>query len=273
MLVIYLTGGYPSRYRTIQALKVLHEEKVSLVELGVPFSDPLADGPTIQNASFQALENGINLDSIFEMVEEARVEVGAENLAAADYGLNNIILFTYFNPVFAYGIERLAEKCQEHGIKGLLVPDLPLEEADRLKDILDSYGLTLTLLVAITSSKERVHKIAKVSEPFIYLVSRIGITGSKSDIADLDNARDDTYQENLLIEKINEIREAAPKKPIGIGFGIDSPEKVQDCYDRGIEMAIIGSKAIKVLEQDGSDDLNQFREFLQSVSVKSLSSH
>jgi tryptophan synthase alpha chain len=262
MLGIFITAAYPSEDACIQALKILHEEKVSLIELGIPFSDPLADGPIIQNASFKALANGINIDKVFELVAKARSEVGSVN--SDHYGLNNIIFFTYYNPVYVYGIEKLAQKCSEYGIKGLLIPDLPVEEAETVSKVLKSYGLTLTLLVAITSSEQRIKKIVEVSEPFIYLVSRIGITGSDSDISKWQGTN------TILKQKIAEIRKYAPNKPIGLGFGIDDAAKVHDTLDLGVEIAIIGTKAIRVLEEDQSHDLAVFRDFIRSVNTSKI---
>jgi tryptophan synthase alpha chain len=278
MLGIFVTAAYPSEDACIKALKILHEEKVSLIELGIPFSDPLADGPVIQNASFKALENGINIDKVFELVAQARSKAGLvakfsplasghlediqpAQLDSSNYGLNNIIFFTYYNPVYVYGIEKLAQKCSEYGIKGLLIPDLPVEEAETVSKVLKSYGLTLTLLVAITSSEQRIKKIVELSEPFIYLVSRIGITGSDSDITKWQGTN------AVLKQKIAEIRKYAPDKPIGLGFGIDSAAKVQDTLDLGVEIAIIGTKAIRVLEEDRSHDLTVFRHFIRSVNA------
>ena len=262
MLGIFVTAAYPSEDACIKALKILHEEKVSLIELGIPFSDPLADGPIIQNASFKALANGINIDKVFELVAQARSEVGSVN--SSNYGLNNIIFFTYYNPVYVYGIKKLAQKCSEYGIKGLLIPDLPVEEAETVSKVLKSHGLTLTLLVAITSSEQRIKKIVELSEPFIYLVSRIGITGSDSDITKWQGAN------TILKQKIAEIRKYAPNKPIGLGFGIDSAAKVRDTLDLGVEIAIIGTKAIRVLEEDQSHDLAVFRDFIQSVNISKI---
>jgi tryptophan synthase alpha chain len=278
MLGIFVTAAYPSEDACIKALKILHEEKVSLIELGIPFSDPLADGPIIQNASFKALANGINIDKVFELVAQARSEAGLvakfsplvsdhlediqpAQLDSSNYGLNNIIFFTYYNPVYVYGIEKLAQKCSEYGIKGLLIPDLPVEEAETVSKILKSYGLTLTLLVAITSSEQRIKKIVELSEPFIYLVSRIGITGSDNDISKW-------YETTAILkQKIAEIHKYAPDKPIGLGFGIDDAAKVQDALNLGVEIAIIGTKAIRVLEEDQSHDFEVFRDFIRSVNI------
>ncbi|MFM7458253.1 MAG: tryptophan synthase subunit alpha [bacterium] len=281
MLGIFITAAYPSEDACIKALKILHEEKVSLIEFGIPFSDPLADGPIIQNASFKALANGINIDKVFDLVAQARSEAGldvkffdnepqkGENSEVkintqSHYGLSNIIFFTYYNPVYVYGIEKLAQKCSKYGIKGLLIPDLPVEEAETVSKILKNHGLTLTLLVAITSSEQRIKKIVELSEPFIYLVSRIGITGSDSDTSKWQETR------SILKQKIAEIRKYAPNKPIGLGFGIDSASKVEETFGLGVEIAIIGTKAIRVLEEDRSHDLAVFRDFIQSLNISKI---
>lgn len=269
MLGVFLTAAYPSEEACIQALKILHEKKVSLIELGIPFSDPLADGPVIQNASFTALSAGINIDKIFDLIKKTRLELGLalpqeKQSFQGSYGLNNLIFFSYYNPLYVYGIERLAKKCKEHGVKGLLIPDLPIEEATDVSKVLKQYGLTLTLLVAVTSTEERVRKIVELSEPFVYLVSRLGVTGSDSDIAQW-KAGDKQDTEAVLVRKIHEIRKYAPEKPIGLGFGIDSAAKVRETLDLGVELAIVGTKAIRVLENDINPDLKDFSSFIGSL--------
>ena len=139
-----------------------------------------------------------------------------------------------------------------------------MEEAETVSKVLKSYGLTLTLLVAITSSEQRIKKIVGLSEPFIYLVSRIGITGSDSDITKWQGTN------TILKQKIAEIHRYAPDKPIGLGFGIDDAAKVRDTLDLGVEIAIIGTKAICVLEEDQSPDLTVFRDFIRSVNAFNL---
>lgn len=267
MLTIFLTAAYPDVERTIKALKILHEENVDLIELGIPFSDPLADGPVIQNSSFKALENGINIDKIFDIISQTKKELEAErSLGSEARGMNNLILFTYYNPVYNYGLDKLIKKCLSSNVKGFLIPDLPVDEAEELRTKLNEYGLSLTLLAAITSTDERLKKIAELSEPFIYLVSRIGITGSNKDIDKLQKNNDEAKQLALLKEKISKLKSYAPNKPIGLGFGIDSPEKVKASFELGVDMAIIGTKAIRVLETDKSENLDGFRDFIKSLN-------
>lgn len=256
MLGIYLTCGYPNLSTTKKALRILDAKGVDLIELGVPFSDPLADGPVIQKASFQALQNGVNLNTIFNLVAELQNEGCNAN---EKKGLNNIILFSYFNPLFNYGFDRLIEKCLETKIRGVLIADLPIEEAQELSQKFKAAGLDLILLVAVTSSNARIEKISELSEPWIYLVSRTGVTGSQEDIKKLEQ-KTTNYDERL--KEIIQTIKAKSKKKIGLGFGIDSKAKVEHALDLGADMAIIGSKTVKLLE-DAS--LKDFAAFLDEL--------
>lgn len=263
MLAIYITAGYPTVGTTVTALRILDKAGIDIIELGVPFSDPLADGPVIQRASHTALSNGVNLDRIFEMVDAAR----ADGVQAAGKGLDNIILFSYYNPLFAYGFDKLIARCLEHKIRGVLIPDLPVDEATELRARFEAAGLHLVLLAAITSTDERLAMIAQNSSPFIYLVSRIGTTGSNDDIRSLRaGAVADTG--SRLREVIAKLRAAAPDKLIGLGFGIDSPERVHEAYEQGADIAIIGSKAIRVMEEDSK--LEAFTKFIDSLKSKQV---
>lgn len=263
VLAIFLTAGYPDYKRSIKALRILNEKKVKYIELGVPFADPLADGPVIQNASFQALKQGMNLDKVFELLLEAREGQKLED----GIGLANIVLFSYYNALFAYGFERVLAKCQQLNIKSILIPDLPVEEAADLHEKFTVAGVQLTLLAAITSPRERLVKIAKYSKPFVYLVGRIGTTGSQQDIENLQNKEAEKIDADKLVsEKISELRELGVTS-VGLGFGIDSAEKVKAAYKQGADIAIIGSKAIQVLEQDSNEDLLGFEGFIESLKV------
>ena len=256
MLGIYLTAGYPDLKTSKEALRELDDKGVELIELGVPFSDPLADGPVIQKASHQALENGINLDKIFSLVKELRTE-GTKD---PNKGLNNTILFSYFNPLFNYGFDELIKSCKESGVKGVLIPDLPVEEAQDLCEKFKDANLDLILLIAVTSSKERIRKITELSNPWIYLVSRTGVTGSKDDIAKLQSHQENTDQ--ALKEIITEIKSISDKS-VAIGFGIDSKEKVEHALNLGADMAIIGTKTVKLLGESG---LKEFSNFLAELN-------
>lgn len=243
MLGIYITAGYPNAQTTTEALKALDaDSSVSIIELGVPFSDPVADGPVIQAASYQALQQGMNLDKIFTLFKEAEIKT-------------DTILFSYFNPLNAYGFDNLIEKCKETGIRGALIPDLPIEEAEKLITKFKEAGLDLILLAAVTSTDERLEQIAKLSNPWIYLVSRTGVTGSNKPGQSFD-----------LKSIISKLKSHATEKKVAIGFGIDSPEKVQAAYDDGADIAIIGTKAVKILDENGAKGLQTFISGLSPVS-------
>jgi len=246
VLGIFITAGYPSYDESLEALKFLDESEVDLIELGVPFSDPLADGPTIQKASHEALVNGMNLDKVFQLVTEAKIKT-------------KIILFSYFNPLYAYGFEKLVKRCQETGVNGVLIPDLPVEEAEKYSAMFKDHGLDMILLASITSSEERLKKIVEHSHPWIYLVSRVGITGSNQEISSLKKA--DDSEEKKLADVLAQLKKLTTKK-IGIGFGIDSREKVDATLASGADMAIIGSKVIKEQEKG----LEAFKDFINSLA-------
>lgn len=258
MLGIYLTAGYPDLNTTIEALKILDRSEIELIELGVPFSDPMADGPVIQKASHEALLNGINLDIIFSAVSQARKDLNLTKTQKT--GLNNLILFSYYNPLFAYGFDKLIENCKLHKVSGVLIPDLPLEEAEELCKRFSKEGLDLILLAAITSTPDRLEKISKLSNPWIYLVSRTGVTGTAEEIKDLQAATSNGSSNEVegIIEELKKIS----NKPIALGFGIDSKTKVNSALNSGADMAIIGSKAVKVLADEG---LMAFESFIKNL--------
>jgi len=253
MLGIYITAGYPDLQTTINALEILDKSGVDLIELGVPFSDPMADGPVIQQASHTALLNGTNLDLIFKAVKQARETAKPSR---SKKGLNNLILFSYYNPLFVYGFDKLISKCKENQIAGVLIPDLPLEEAKSLCAKFKSVNLDLILLASITSTQERLEKISELSNPWVYLVSRTGVTGSNADIKKLQ-ANQDADSDSRVREIIKKLKSMS-NKPIALGFGIDSPQKAQSALDCGADIAIIGSKAVKVLADEGLEGFENF---------------
>jgi tryptophan synthase alpha chain len=256
MLGIYLTAGHPDLETSKKALRSLDDQGVELIEIGVPFSDPLADGPVIQKSSFEALQNGVNLDVIFKLISELRNEgTGSKE----KIGLNNVILFSYFNPLFSYGFDNLIKKCKETGIRGALIPDLPIEEAQELSVKFKEAGLDLILLVAVTSTPERIKKIAELSHPWIYLVSRTGVTGSKEDIQNLQTHESSDEKLKSLIKEIK----SHTNKQVAVGFGIDSKEKVVHTLSLGADMAIIGSKTVKLLAESG---LGSFSKFIAELN-------
>jgi tryptophan synthase alpha chain len=228
-LIPFITAGDPDLETTAKALEVLAQNGADIIELGVPYSDPLADGPTIQAAATRALQKGIQLEDVLAVVKQAveKIEVP-------------IILFTYYNPIYYRGIESFLQQIKEAGVSGLVVPDLPLEEAEVLLQPAAAMGIEVTLLVAPTSSLDRIKAIAAKSQGFVYLVSVTGVTGVRSEMA--------TNVQDLLADLHN-----ITNKPIGVGFGISSPEQAKQVRDWGADAVIVGSAVVKRLA-DGTPE-------------------
>ena len=243
-LIPFITAGDPDLKTTAEALRILDESGADLIELGVPYSDPLADGPTIQAAATRALQQGVRLDDVLEMVKDVAPQLKAP-----------IILFTYYNPILNRGIESFLKQIAEVGIKGLVVPDLPLEEAQSLLTPAAEIGIEVVLLVAPTSSKERIEAIAHQSQGFIYLVSVTGVTGVRNQI------------ESRVQDILQQMR-TVTDKPIGVGFGISQPEQARQIRDWGADAVIVGSAFVKRLA-DGTptEGLSAIGEFCQSLKL------
>lgn len=222
-LIPFITAGDPDLETTAEALRVLDRNGADLIELGVPYSDPLADGPVIQAAATRALNRGTRLEQVLELVESVSPSLQAP-----------IILFTYYNPILNRGIEQFLTQIARAGVRGLVVPDLPLEEAHELLEPAAAMGIEVILLVAPTSSKERIEAIAGSSQGFIYLVSVTGVTGMRSQVQG--------RVKDLLIQ----IR-GVTDKPIGIGFGISSAEQASQMKDWGADAVIVGSAFVNHL--------------------------
>lgn len=223
-LIPFITAGDPDLETTAAALKLLDRNGADLIELGVPYSDPLADGPVIQAAATRALQKGTKLEQVLEIVAKVSPEIQAP-----------IILFTYYNPILNRGIKPFLEQIAKVGVKGLVVPDLPLEEADELLEAAARVGIELILLVAPTSSETRIKAISAKSQGFIYLVSVTGVTGMRSQIQ--------SRVKDLLVE-MRQITD----KPIGVGFGISTPEQAQQVKEWGADAVIVGSAFVRALE-------------------------
>ncbi|MGK7915967.1 MAG: tryptophan synthase subunit alpha [Prochloraceae cyanobacterium] len=224
-LIPFITAGDPDLATTAKALRVLDKSGADLIELGAPYSDPLADGPIIHAAATRALQRGVHLEDVLQVVKDVSGEMRSP-----------IILFTYYNPIFYRGIESFLKQIAEAGVKGLVVPDLPLEEAQILIEPAAEMGIEVTLLVAPTSPMERIKAIAQQSQGFIYLVSVTGVTGMRSQVA--------TRVEDLL----SNLR-AVSNKPIGVGFGISQPEHALQVKQWGADAVVVGSAFVKRLSQ------------------------
>lgn len=224
-LIPFITAGDPDLETTAQALRLLDQSGADIIELGVPYADPLADGPVIQAAATRALNQGVTLEAVLQLVKAVQTDIKAP-----------IILFTYYNPIFYRGAEAFLTQLVEAGVKGLVVPDLPLEEAASLLEPAAALGIEVTLLVAPTSPLERIKAIAAQSQGFIYLVSVTGVTGVRTQVA--------TRVEDL----ITQLRTVTPK-PIGVGFGISEPQQAAQIKAWGADAAIVGSAFVKRLAQ------------------------
>ncbi len=241
-LIPFITAGDPDLETTGKALQVLAENGADVIELGVPYSDPLADGPTIQAAATRALEKGVKLEDVLNIVRETSSKIDVP-----------IILFTYYNPIYYRGIEAFLQQIKSAGVKGLVVPDLPLEEAEILLEPAQKMGIEVTLLVAPTSSQERIQAIAAKSQGFIYLVSVTGVTGMRTQMG--------TRVKDLLVD-LGKVTD----KPIGVGFGISSPEQAKQVKDWGADAAIVGSALVKRLSQGTPEEgLKAIGEFCKSL--------
>jgi tryptophan synthase alpha chain len=226
-LIPFVTAGDPDLDTTAEALRILDASGADAIELGVPYSDPLADGPIIQAAATRALKRGTRLTDVLSMARSVSGSLRSP-----------IILFTYYNPILNVGIQTFLERVAVAGIKGLVIPDLPLEEADEVLKLADNFGIDVILLVTLTSPKERIEAIARQSRGFIYLVSVTGVTGMRSQIQG---------RVKTVIEEIRTVTD----KPIGVGFGISGTEQARQLIDWGADGVIVGSAFVQRLS-DGT---------------------
>ncbi len=237
-LIPYVTVGYPSLEATLQVVPLLAGTGADIIELGIPFSDPLADGATIQKASFQALQNGVTPQLCLEVAGQLSQKVDIP-----------LVFMTYFNPVFGYGLEAFCRACAGSGIDGLIIPDLPPEEGAELEAITQKQGLDLIYLLAPTSTKERIRLVAERSRGFIYLVSVTGVTGAR-----------DKLPENLqgFVAGVSKVA----TQPLCVGFGISDTEQAREIA-RMADGVIVGSRIIQLMEAD--DNFKSVGSFIKEL--------
>ncbi|MBU2535866.1 MAG: tryptophan synthase subunit alpha [Chloroflexota bacterium] len=226
-LIAYLTVGYPDLEVTKKAALALANNGVDIIELGIPFSDPLADGTTIQRASHRALQNGVTPQLCLEMASQLHREITTP-----------LVFMTYYNPVYHFGLDAFCQQCADAGVSGLIVPDLPPEEGKELEAVAQKHKLDLIYLLAPTSNDERIRLVAEHSQGFIYLVSVIGVTGAR-----------DSLSENLE-GFVTQVRNQT-NKPLCIGFGISTAEQARQLA-RIADGVIVGSRIIQLIESDSS---------------------
>lgn len=243
-LVPYFSAGDPSIATTRQLVVEAARRGADAIELGIPFSDPLADGPVIQRATQRALAAGVTLPRVLELVREMRSEVSVP-----------LVCLTYYNPVLAFGLKAFCRTAVEAGIDGVIVADLPPEEAGPLQAEAEPAGLDLVHLVAPTSTPERMRRIARASQGFIYLVSLTGVTGERAALAP------------ELSQQLRALR-AITTKPICVGFGISTPEQARE-VGRVADGVIVGSAIVRLVEQHGgtSDLLARVGDFIAALKA------
>lgn len=238
--VAFVTAGDPSLERTLEVALELERGGTDVLELGVPFSDPLADGPVIQRSSDRALGRGVTLEKVLGLVRKVRAKSELP-----------LLLFTYMNPVHRYGSERLAKDAKDAGADGVLVTDLPPEEANGWLSAARRAGIDTVFLAAPTSPDERIRRIAEATRGFVYAVSRTGVTGEKDEVS--DDARP-------LVERIK----ALTGEPVALGFGIGTPEQVKAASQLA-DGVVVGSALVRFLEQHPGGDVAEKVRWLKSA--------
>ena len=237
--IAFITCGDPDLETTAAAVRAAVENGADLIELGIPFSDPTAEGPVIQGANIRALSGGVTTDKIFAFVKELRQDIKVP-----------MVFMTYANVIFSYGTERFISTCRDIEIDGLILPDLPFEEKEEFLSMCREYGVDLISLVAPTS-ENRIAMIAKEADGFLYIVSSLGVTGTRSEIKTDLKSIIDVVRQNTDI-------------PCAIGFGISTPEQAKKMADIS-DGAIVGSAIIKLLEKHGKDAPKYVGEYVKSM--------
>ena len=235
----FITCGDPDLATTGAAIRAMAANGADLIELGIPFSDPTAEGPVIQGANLRALQGGVTTDKIFDFVREVRKDVKIP-----------FVFMTYANVVFSYGADKFISTCAEIGIDGLILPDLPYEEKDEFLPTCRKYGVDLISMIAPTSA-DRIAMIAREAEGFLYIVSSLGVTGTRSEI------------KTDLASIVDVVRQNT-KTPCAIGFGISTPEQAHKMAAIA-DGAIVGSAIIKLLEQYGKDAPEKIGAYVKSI--------
>jgi len=241
-LVAYLMCGDPDLRVTREVALAAIDAGTEVIELGVPFSDPVADGPVIQRASERALKNGVALSDVLKVAAEIRRETDA-----------GLIIFSYLNPILRMGMEKFASSAAQAGVDGALITDLPVEEADEYLRQMRQQNLATVFLAAPTSTDARLKRIAEASSGFVYAVSRTGITGARKDLAE---------DAEKLVQRLRKFT----KLPIAVGFGISAPEQVA-AVGKFAEAAVVGSAIVQTIESNPGTEAEAVAKFIKQLSA------
>lgn len=240
-LIAFLTAGVPSMEDTVKYVLDLEKAGVGLIEIGVPFSDPIADGPVIMEADVKALENHVHLPQVMELVKTLRTKTQIP-----------IVLLTYYNPVFNYPSERFFEEAKEIGIDGVIIPDLPFEEQEEIRPLADANGVDIIQMVAPTS-EERIRESLKHATGFVYVVSSMGVTGMRGDI-------------QTDLREIIRIARETTDTPLAIGFGIHTPEQAGRMA-RLADGVITGSGVVDIINKNGSKASEKLTAYIRGLKA------
>ncbi len=237
----FLTAGDPSLEKTEEFVLEMVKAGADLIEIGIPFSDPIAEGDVIQRANIRALENGTTMDKVFETVKRIRQKTQVP-----------LVFLTYLNPVFTYGYDHFFRECSEHGVDGVIIPDIPFEEKGELRPFSDKYNVDIISLIAPTS-EERINKLASCAKGFVYCVSSKGVTGVRSEI------------KTDLKSIVASVR-SATQVPVAVGFGISTPQQASEIakYADGI---IVGSAIVKIIEEYGNDAGKPLYDYVSQLKI------
>lgn len=250
-LIAYVTAGDPSPSMTPSIVKSLVGGGADVVELGIPFSDPIADGPTIQAATVRSLKAGTRPRMVLKMVEEIKQETHVP-----------IVVLSYYNPIFRMGLKNFFEEANARGVDGVVVPDLPVEEAGEYKEFAEAYEVDTIFLAAPSTSTGRLKRIVDYTSGFLYLVSVFGVTGARENIQD------------VTVETIRRaLRFTQGRVPLAVGFGVSKPEHVKHVLENGADAAIAGSRLVKIIEENLGDEgkmVEALREYTRKLKDATL---
>lgn len=235
----FVTAGDPDLDTTKEIILAMQEAGADLIEIGIPFSDPVAEGPVIQEADLRALESGTTTDKIFDMVKSIQEQLTVP-----------VVFMTYINPIYVYGTEKFAKRASECGVAGVIVPDVPFEERGEIQEIFKQFDMAVISMIAPTSS-DRVKMIAGEAEGFVYCVSSLGVTGVRTELS---------TEISSLIQDVKSVKNI----PCAIGFGISTPEQAKTMAAIS-DGTIVGSAIVKIVEEHGRDSVSYVKEYVKKM--------